>query len=165
MSMIAERPRHVDISDALEETIQQVRTCPCCGEVMVCVPQLTCADCGMAMDVKTQIYKSSGAWYAECLTLDLLSRGDTPTDAVRRLQIAMFSYIATVFNGDGSTKGLIPRRAPLSSWIRYYANAARTRLAILFGRRIPPMTRAIPTQYSAEELRIPHCSLRIPHCS
>jgi hypothetical protein len=166
MTILAEEPQRSQpspakrylISEKVEEAIQEVRFCPCCGEAMICVPRLVCATCHAPMDIKCQVYKSEGAWYAECLSLDLLSKGSSETDAVRRLQIAMFSYIATVLDGEGSTKGLIPRRAPLSSWIRYYAHEVLGRLAYLVGGKIPLMIRSVPIQDAAEELKVIHCS-------
>ncbi|MGH9600382.1 MAG: hypothetical protein ACRD27_11005 [Terracidiphilus sp.] len=137
---------------------EQVRFCECCGEPFILVPRLTCGRCGRRIDVKCQVYKGGGSWYAECLTFDLLSKGGSKEDAIRRIQIAMFSYVATVLDGSGSAKGLIPRRAPLSSWIRYYAHDFAGRLAYLFGRRIPLMIRSVPIQDAAKELKVSHCS-------
>ena len=145
------------ISDRTEEAIQEVKFCPCCGQAMILTPRIVCRDCKKPMDFKCQVYRSDGAWYAECLTLDLLSRGDSEVDSIRRLQIAMFSYVATVMNGEGSIKGLIPRPAPVKSWIRYYAHDLLGRLATLVGRKIPLMIRSVPIQDAADELKVSHC--------
>jgi len=108
------------------------------------------------MDIKCQVYQSKGVWYAECLTFNLLSKGESKDDAIRRIQIAMFSYIAVVVDGNESTRGLIPRPAPLSSWVRYYAHEALGRLAYLIGRKIPLMIRSVPIEDVAAE-KILHC--------
>ncbi len=146
------------ITDAIEEIIQQVRYCGCCGEAMICTPRLMCADCKTALDLKCQVYRSHGAWYAECLTLDLLSMGNSETDAIRRLQVAMFSYVATVLNSGEPTEGLIPRPAPLASWLRYYKQIAIWRLTALVGPRPPLLARVVPIGDQSEALRVSHCS-------
>lgn len=146
------------ITDAVEETIQRVLFCPCCGEAMICTPRLVCGECGHLLDLKCQVYGGGDAWYAECLTLDLLSKGDTEADAIRRLQIAMFSYVATVLQSGESTDGLIPRSAPFASWVRYYTQIAIWRLTALLGRRPPLLARSVPIGDQSEALRVSHCS-------
>jgi hypothetical protein len=55
--------------------------------------------------------------------LSLLARGNTREEAIIHLQEQMFSYVAAVLKGPA--EGLIPRRAPVLSYIRYYLSAAR----------------------------------------
>jgi hypothetical protein len=155
MSMLVEKSPQNILS--LMDKAEHVRYCECCGEPMIFVPSLTCGDCGRRMDIKCQVYKSGDSWYAECLTFDLLSKGDSKEDAIRRVQIAMFSYVGAVLDGSGSTKGLIPRRAPLRSWLRYYAHDFRGRLAYLVGRKGPIMLRSVPIHDAADEMKVSHC--------
>lgn len=81
------------------------------------------------MPIRCFFYRKGAYYYAECLDLNLLTRADTRDEAIGSLQEAMFGYIETVFDG-GPKKGLLPRRAPLSSWIRYYLH----RLSDMFRR-------------------------------
>jgi hypothetical protein len=142
--------------ERLERRLQEVAMCPCCGEAMVLTPRIQCSHCQRSMPIRCQVYRRGADWFAECLTLDLLSKGDTEADAIRRLQIAMFSYVATVAREGESTQGLIPRRAPISSWIRYYSHEFLGRLALLVGKRLPLMIRSVPIN-EAEGLKIVHC--------
>ncbi len=148
------QPEELFPSEDLERRIQRVKQCHCCGALGILIPVLRCTECGAAMDIKCHVYKQGGRFYAECLTLDLLSQGATEEDAIRRLQVAMFSYVGTAVRG-GSSEGLIPRPAPLSSWVRYYISGGLGRIAGLFGRRRPVMVRTIPT---GDPLTLMHCS-------
>jgi predicted RNase H-like HicB family nuclease len=144
------------LSEKLEQYIQTVQHCPCCGEPVIFVPQLKCSHCDAELKLKCQVYASRGKYYAECLTLDLLSEGATKDEAIRRLQIAMFSYVETAIRQDKSIVGLIPRSAPLSSWIRYYANTFVDRVSFLFSGRIPLMIRPIHVP-EADKMTVVHC--------
>lgn len=73
------------------------------------------------------------AVYAECLDLDIITKGATPEEAIGRLQEDMYWYIQTVLSG-GSSEGLIPRPAPWRSWVRYYLHLSGCRLRWLFSR-------------------------------
>jgi len=163
MSVLAERSSSNDspkdqgrVSDALEARIQQVIFCPCCGEAAIVTPRFVCGECESTLDVKCQVFQSGGVWYAECLTLNLLSKGDDKVDAIRRLQVAMFSYAATVLREGESAAGLIPRSAPASSWIAYYFRSFFARLAYLFGRKSPALIQAMPIEGGAV-LKVAHC--------
>jgi predicted RNase H-like HicB family nuclease len=101
--------------------LRQVRRCPHCGDLMFRKPVIACGHCGRVMPLRCYAYKSGAKYYAECLSLNLISRGETQEEAVGRLQEAMFLHVNTAFDGD--TKGLIPRRAPLLRWLRYWAHA------------------------------------------
>lgn len=98
--------------------LREVRRCGGCGSILFAVPVIVCGCCGKEMNIRCFTYKSRSRYYAECLNFNLLSRGESVEEAVARLQETMYSYVKTAFQG--STKGLIPRRAPLSHWIRYY---------------------------------------------
>ena len=111
----------------IPQDVLEVRRCPDCGDVMFLKPLIQCGSCACTLPLRCFAYKSRGVFYAECLDLSLLSRGQTEEDAVARLQEQMFSYVAAAFDGD--PKGLIPRKAPTSSWIRYYWRFFKNRLS------------------------------------
>jgi hypothetical protein len=145
------------ISEKTEEQIQQVTLCRCCGRAMILTPRIVCKKCEKPLLIRCMTYRSGRVWYAECLTFDLLSKGDTEVDAIRRLQIAMFSYVAVVFTENESTEGLIPRPAPMSSWIRYYIQEILGRFAALVSPGNRPINRSMPIQDTAVELKVSHC--------
>jgi hypothetical protein len=149
--------KNAGISEKTEVQIQEVKLCPCCGRAMILTPRIVCEKCNKPLSVKCMTYRSGRVWYAECLTLDLVSKGDTEVDAIRRLQIAMFSYVAVVFTENESTEGLVPRPAPMFSWIRYYCQEILGRLAAVVSRRNPRIDRSTPIQGTAVELKISHC--------
>ena len=97
---------------------RHVRHCAGCGSILFAVPVIACGCCGKEMNIRCFTYKSGGYHYAECLNFNLLSRGASEEEAVARLQETMYSYVKTAFQGD--IKGLIPRRAPVSHWVKYY---------------------------------------------
>ncbi len=138
-----------------EGKVEKVYFCECCGSPRIYAPVLVCGECGRALPVRCYVYRRSGKYYAECLTLNLLSRGETQEDAIRRLQIAMFSYLQTVL-GDGSkpTAGLIPRRAPFSSWARFYFLRFKRWISRIVGRDYPLATESKP---SGDQIRVAHC--------
>lgn len=143
---------HMDV----EEAIETVHNCPCCGAPNIMVPTLKCAHCDKELDVKAFVYERRGVFYGECVTLNLVSRGSTQEDAIRRLQIAMFSYVHVVLSNEKSCVGLIPRRAPFASWMRYYMHVLRARLSYLFGVKYRLATKVHPASIG-EEKRIVHC--------
>src|SRR5438270_9338064 len=106
-------------ANTLPTNLREVRRCPQCGDLMFRQPVISCGHCGRVLPIRCYAYKSGGRYYAECLTLNLISRGATEDEAVGRLQEAMFLHVKTAF--DGEAKGLIPRRASLSHWLRYWA--------------------------------------------
>ena len=142
--------------EELEKLIQAVMHCRCCGEPMVLVPRIVCAECNQELPIKCQLYKSNDIFYGECLTLNLLSHGATMDEAARRLQVAMFSYVATVLREGASAEGLIPRYAPLPSWIRYYSSKLANRLKYLFSGK-PPISGPTLIQPTGEALKVAHC--------
>ena len=112
----------------LPPSVHEVRHCQRCGAPMFLKPLIQCGHCGQILPLRCFSYGKGEAFYAECIDLNLLARGNTRDEAIIRLQEQMFSYVATVFEGDG-TEGLIPRRAPLTSFIRYYLAVLRDRLS------------------------------------
>jgi hypothetical protein len=144
-------------SEQLESSIQEVRVCPCCEEPLILTPRIVCGHCQHALEIKCHVYRSGGVWYAECLTLNLLSKGESEVEAIRRLQVAMFSYVETVLRDGQSAEGLIPRYAPKSSWIAYYVRNFFARLFYVFGRKSSALIRAVPIQGVAA-LKVSHCA-------
>jgi len=141
----------------LERFIQAVEHCPCCGEPAILYPRISCKECGHELPMRCQIYSENGKYYGECLTLDLMTQGDTREEAIRRLQVAMFSYIATVLRDGTSPAGLIPRRSPWRSWVRYYASTVVDRLRYLVSGKPSRKIAAVPLNIT-EQLKIAHCS-------
>jgi hypothetical protein len=140
MAALTETPRRdqKDPSDkqVLQDRLQVAAPCPCCGAITIYTPVITCSHCGKELPITCYVYRKEGKFYGECLTLNIISRGDTQEEAIVRLQRAMFSYVDAVLADGKSAKGLIPRRAPLPSWIRYYLHTSKRRLARrLFGSR------------------------------
>jgi len=112
---------------SLPREVHEARTCKRCGSPMFLKPLIQCKDCGDVLPLRCFSYKQGSGFYAECIDLNLLSRGNTREEAIIRLQEQMFSYVATVFDGS-SPEGLVPRRAPLLSFARYYLSVAGDRL-------------------------------------
>jgi predicted RNase H-like HicB family nuclease len=151
-----DQPSLIPLSEDLEEAIETVRSCPCCGSPTIMVPSLVCKHCNEEIDIKAFVYEQRGVFYGECVTLNLLSRGDTQEEAIRRLQIAVFSYIHVVLSREESSAGLIPRRAPLTSWVRYYQHVLGARITNLFGGKYQLATKVFQTPLGGES-RIVHC--------
>ena len=143
---------HVPSPEEVEQAIHEVRRCPH-GVLMIIVPKIVCSECKTALAVHCYVRRNRGVFYAECLTFDLVSRGSTEEEAIRRLQIAMFSYVQTVVRTGASTHGLIPRPAPRSAWLRYRVHMLARRI---FGNRYTEPTHS----ESLEELG----TLRVAEC-
>jgi predicted RNase H-like HicB family nuclease len=58
-----------------------------------------------------------GLYLAECVDLDIVAQGRTVEEAAEKLTVAIQGYLAVALNGD--TKGLVPRRSPISNRLRY----------------------------------------------
>jgi hypothetical protein len=125
-SIVSKTPVEETKKKSLPPEVHEARTCKGCGSPMFLKPVIQCRECGATVPLRCFSYKQGSGFYAECIDLNLLSRGNTREEAVVRLQEQMFSYVATVF--EGSPEGLIPRRAPISSFIRYYLTVIRDRL-------------------------------------
>jgi hypothetical protein len=143
---------HVPSPEELEQAIQEVRRCPH-GALMIVVPKIMCKECKTALPIQCYVRRYHSVFYAECLTFNLVSRGTTEEEAIRRLQVAMFSYVKTVIKPGASTQGLIPRPAPRSAWLRYRLHMLARRL---FGNRYTRPTHS----ESLEELG----TLRVAEC-
>jgi|ERR1019366_1415876 predicted RNase H-like HicB family nuclease len=115
----------------LPDNLLEIRRCRGCGEIMFLTPVLKCEHCGEIFRLRCHSYKHGKDFYAECLTLNLLARGSTQEEAVARLQEQMFTYVEAALLG-GETKGLIPRRAPFGSWVRYCVHLLRNRVKRIF---------------------------------
>jgi predicted RNase H-like HicB family nuclease len=81
-------------------------------------PLIQYGNSGCTLPLRCFSYRSGDWFFAQCLDLNLMSRGHTEEEAVSRLQEQMFSYVATAFDGD--LKGLVPRKASAPNWLRYY---------------------------------------------
>lgn len=74
----------------------------------------------------------SGAYYAECIDLDIAVSAQTADAATRNLFEAMDGYLKVALDG-GSVDGLAPRRSPLSHRLRYHWYCLKA--ALCAGRR------------------------------
>jgi predicted RNase H-like HicB family nuclease len=115
---------------------------------MIGSPVLTCADCGEEVTFRSYTYVKDGKHYAECIDLNLISRGSTQEEAIGKLQEAMFGYVETALEGD--PKGLIMRPSPLSHRIRYLIHCWLKR-SKHSGHKTPMMENA------TVERRFSHC--------
>ncbi len=115
-------------SKAIPSMMAEVTHCPSCGDPLIGVPVLTCAHCGAERPLRAFYYKVKEGYIAECIDLDLMSQGNTPEEAIKRLQEAMCGYLQVVFSGE-STKGLVLRLSPLSHRLRYYAHKLLSRFS------------------------------------
>lgn len=113
--------------------LRRVYRCEQCGGFLIGVPQVRCKH-GHDLPIRCFIYRKGSQYYAECLDLNLLARGESEEEAIGRLQEEMFAYVHTVFDG-GPTGGLIPRNAPFRSWVKYYTYLVRDRLLWWLTRR------------------------------
>lgn len=113
--------------------LRKVHRCVNCGEPMIATPLIKCAHGNAVMPIRCFTFRSGSRFYAQCLDLNLISRGNTEEEAIGRLQESMFGYVATTFDGDPT--GLIPRRAPVGSWVRYFLHRSIQLLKRLFSRR------------------------------
>jgi hypothetical protein len=115
-----------------KEELRTVHRCEKCGEYLIATPLLQCSH-GYILPLRCFWYRKGKAVYAECLDLDIITKGATPEEAIGRLQEDMYWYIQTVLSG-GSSEGLIPRPAPWRSWVRYYLHLSGRRLLWLFSK-------------------------------
>jgi hypothetical protein len=70
------------------------------------------------LNLKVVIFKTRHGYVAECLDLDISVREKTERLALRSLTHAVAAHLAVAVQGD--MKGLIPRPAPWSHYVRYY---------------------------------------------
>lgn len=111
-------------AQATAQNVREVTRCPGCGRPLIRVPVLACTRCGNTHPLRAYTYKRDGKYIAECIDLDILSQGDTLEEAIGKLQEAMFGYMNVAFS-EGSTKGLVLRKSPLSHRLRYYLHRLR----------------------------------------
>lgn len=119
-----------------KEFLRTVHRCEKCGRYLIGTPVLQCSH-GHIIPIRCYCYRKGNAFYAECLDLNLVTRGETPEEAIGRLQEDMWWYVDTVLSG-GSSEGLIPRRAPFWDWVRYYSYLMVRRLRLLFSEHGKP---------------------------
>lgn len=66
--------------------------------------------------------ESDGSWFAACIDLNLAAQGGSAEDVRRKLHAQIHDYIEDALTEDSSFFGdLIPRRAPISLFVRYHA--------------------------------------------
>ena len=128
--------------------LREVQHCPQCGEPVIAMPLLRCAHCGDQFIPRSFTYKVRGGYIAECIDLDILSQGSTKEEAISRLQEAVAGYLEVAFEGNTS-KGLVPRRAPLAHRLRYWAHVAYMRLR---GSK-----HLMPQRSESSSLKVSHC--------
>jgi hypothetical protein len=121
------------------EELRLVHRCSACGGYIIGTPVIQCDNCGGTLPLRCFVYHARNRnFYAECLDLSLIARGSTEEEAIGRLQEEMYGYCHTVIEGGGDTRGLLPRRAPLASWIHYYAKKLPIKLLYWLRRKPQP---------------------------
>ena len=117
---------------------KDVAHCPKCGRPIIAAPVLQCAHCGQLHPLRCFFYQGGpGVYVAECVDLDLISEGESPEQAIGRLQEAMSGYLSVVFDG-GATAGLMLRPSPLPHRLRYYWHRLLERAAVLRHKHFIP---------------------------
>ena len=114
--------------------IEQVVYCPGCGTALIKVPLLRCANCNANLVLRAFTYRTKRGYVAECIDLNLATQGATEAEAISKLQVAMFGYLDTVFDGT-STDGLVLRPSPLWNRIRYHLHRMAINIECIFTRR------------------------------
>ncbi len=120
---------------------------------MIATPLIKCAHCDAQVPIRCFTFRSGRNFYAQCLDLNLISRGNTEEEAIGRLQESMYGYVLAAFQGDCS--GLIPRRAPLASWLRYYLDRFWGILTAFINRR--------DTKHQELHFQVPNAH-KLAHC-
>lgn len=138
-------------SEDLARRVRQVRHCGLCGAPIINEPKLKCAHCGERVRLRCYSYLRQGRWYAECIDLDLISRGESQDEAIGKLQEAMYGYLQVAF--EGNQKGLVMRRSPFSHRLRYRFHRLLERLGS-HSTHFMPYVADIP--YTAESHRDEH---------
>lgn len=118
------------------DEVRQVHHCEC-GTLLVHEPILKCRKCGELLRLRCFYYKDGSRFVAECVDLDLSVERPTAEEAVRELQIAMYGYLTSAFDGQ-DIRGLVPRRSPLSHRLRYRWENIKARLS--YGAKKYPST-------------------------
>ncbi len=75
--------------------------------------------------------KSEDRYLADCLDLTLMGEGATMDEAIADLREVILGYLEAV-KAKGWEKDLVPRRAPLYRWIRFYKHLVRHILKAIF---------------------------------
>ena len=134
---------------------KEVFRCPGCGEPLIAVPILACADCGKARPLRAFAHKRrDGGFIAECVDLDLLSQGETVEEAIVRLQEAMAAHLEAAFSGP-STRGLVLRPSPWTHRLHYRWHCFLDRLSGIFSRR--HRSHLLPYTEETARVRLSHC--------
>lgn len=77
------------------------------------------------------VYRRGTDYYAECLDLNLLTARPTAQAAMDSLQEAVLCHVEAAYSR-GWEKDLVPRRAPLARWLRFYGSMLRHTAKALF---------------------------------
>ena len=97
---------------------------------------LTCY-CGEVLRTTGFVFKRKGMFYAECLSLNLISQGSTYEEALLRLREQVVRFVdyewSHDYEHDGETECLFTYTAPFADWVFYYFYTAKTRLSQLLG--------------------------------
>jgi hypothetical protein len=97
------------------------------------------------MTLRCYVYlENKGTWAAECIDLDLMTKGQTPEIVVRGLRDAMTGYLKTATEDDPA--GLIPRPSPLLHRLRYHLFCLRA--AFTTGRHSFRLMDCSPDQFA-----------------
>ncbi|MBL7065326.1 MAG: hypothetical protein ISS49_14120 [Anaerolineae bacterium] len=70
-------------------------------------------------NLRCYTYRKGKYYYAACIDLTLIDRGESRVEAMSKLKENIADYIAAIAK-DGLQEELIPRQAPLSFRLHYY---------------------------------------------
>jgi predicted RNase H-like HicB family nuclease len=79
------------------------------------------------MNLRCYTYRKDKYYYAACIDLTLIDRGESQAVAMSRLKENIADYIAAAAE-DGLQEELVPRKAPLSFRLHYYYHWLLSRL-------------------------------------
>ena len=90
--------------------------------------------------------REEGQWQAVCLDLCLGSQADSFEVAKSRLEAMIYDYIYDALAGEDKAFAdqLIPRRAPLGQWLKYYGYVIRSRMGAVRDEVWRLFTQAVP---------------------
>jgi len=80
------------------------------------------------MNLRCYTYRKGKYYYAACIDLTLIDRGESRAEATSKLKENIADYIAAAVD-DGLQEELIPRKAPLSLRLHYHHHWLLSHLA------------------------------------
>ena len=96
--------------------------------------------------VKCYAEQDGGCWVAVCLNFNLAAQGDSFDEAKVKLESMIAEYVYDALAGEDKPYAaqLLSRRAPVSTWLRYYLIVAQIYLCHSTGRTFDETMPLIP---------------------